>query len=272
MRPAASVNGAGSGLRSVHVPFILEHRPPIGWFEILIDNFLYTGESVLDRIRESYAIAFHSVGLDVGSVDPPDRTYLRRLGERVRRFEPAFVSTHLCWSGAGGHFHHDLLPLPFTEECVAHCADRIGVFQDYLGERILIENVSSYLQFRENAMSEVEFLRAVAERADCHILADINNIYVNFRNHGGDPVQYMEALPAERVRQLHLAGYEDRTDYLLDTHGAPIAPAVWELFEQAVDLWGPVPTAIERDANIPPDFADLAAEVARAQAVLEQCY
>lgn len=274
-----SVNGAGVGLRPVHVPYILEQRPAVPWFEILIDNFLYGDRDaayrVLEQIRANYPVAFHSVGLDVGSVEPINASLLRDLTNCAREFQPAFVSTHLCWTASAGYAHHDLLPLPFTEEAVAHCAARIQKFQDALGEQILIENISAYMRTTLDALSEGEFLRAVAEAADCYLLIDINNLYINDCNHREDGVSleqdFFQHVPRHRIRQYHLAGFEDRNTHLLDTHGAPVADPVWELFARALNHWGPAPTCIERDANLPPEFQELFDEVLRAQEFLDRC-
>lgn len=284
---AQRVNGAGIGLRPVHIPYILEQRPDVPWFEILIDNYLYgdvdSARRVLADIRTDYPLSFHSVGLDVGSVQPVDPMLLRSLRERQRELEPDSISTHLCWTAGGGVSHHDLLPLPFTDEAVRHCAQRIAEFQDMLGERILIENISTYLRFappdrsdNETFMREGEFIRAVAEAADCWILLDINNLYINLCNHSqhGDFAleldRFLADVPGDRVRQYHLAGHEDRETHLLDTHGAPVSESVWELFERALSEWGPAPVCIERDANLPPELAPLQQEARRAAECLEQ--
>lgn len=290
-RLSTEVNGAGVGLRPIHIPYILEHRPPVPWFEIIIDNYLY-GETtdatrVLTDIRQDYPLALHSVGLDVGSTDPIDSSLLKNLRARVQELEPAFVSTHLCWTASDGIAHHELLPLPFTLEAVRHCADRIQKFQDILGDRILIENISTYMRFagsntggdtaddnQGGNLSEGEFLRAVAETADCYILLDVNNLYINHRNHHETPTdldQFFATVPADRIRQFHLAGYEDCSTHLLDTHGAPVSSPVWELFARAIEHWGPRPVCIERDTNIPPDFQELYREAQAAGKLLESC-
>ncbi|MCR9143745.1 MAG: DUF692 domain-containing protein [bacterium] len=290
------INGAGIGLRPVHIPYVLERRPAVAWFEILIDNYLYgdvrDSVRVLANLRADYPMCFHAVGLDVGSVDPIDAKLLDALNQRRRELEPDFVSTHLCWTANGGVSHHDLLPLPFTQEAVRHCAERIGRFQDALGERILIENISTYLRFAPAAapatneeaesqeqeatafMREGKFIAAVAEAADCYVLLDLNNLHINHHNHGDAPEDldaFFETIPAGRVRQYHLAGYEDRGTHLLDTHGAPVSSTVWKLFERAVKTWGPQPACIERDTDIPPDFSELMREAETAGDYLKRC-
>jgi uncharacterized protein (UPF0276 family) len=267
------LRGCGIGLRREHYEAVLATRPPVPWFEVISENFMMAGGRplhVLDRVRRDYPLSLHGVSLSIGSAEPLDREYLRRLGELVRRVEPALVSDHLCWTGLGGHNSHDLLPLPLTEDAVHVAASKIRQVQDVLGRRILIENISTYLQYRESDLEEWEFLRAVAEEADCDILLDINNLYVNARNHGFDPERFLQAVPVERVREFHLAGHEDHGEYVIDTHDHPVVDEVWSLFRQAVQRFGPVPTLLEWDAHIP-DLAVLLAEAQRAQAVLEDC-
>lgn len=241
------------------------------WFEVLVDNYLAEGSAPLqdlEKIRRDYAVTFHGVGLSLGSTDPLDTRYLRRLEELIERYEPAWCSEHLCWISAGGDYVHDLLPLPYVEEAARHVARRIRQVQDFLGRRILIENVSSYLAYKASVLEEWEFLRLVVEEADCDILLDVNNVYVSARNHGFDPHEYLSAIPAERVRELHLAGYDDRGTHLLDTHGARVHPPVWDLYREALARFGRVPTLLEWDTDIP-DFEVLQAEAASAARLLE---
>ncbi len=221
---------------------------------------------VLEGIRERYPIVMHGVSLSIGSADPLNRDYLRQLAALARRFQPAWLSDHLCWTGVGGRNLHDLLPLPYTEETVKHVADRIRQVQDILGRRIVMENVSSYMSFGESRLSEWEFLGAVAEMADCGILLDINNIYVSAFNHRFDAERYIEAIDPQRVVQFHLAGHSDHGKYLLDTHDHPVCDGVWDLYRNAVRRFGMVPTLIEWDDNIPefPVLAE-AADQARLQ-------
>jgi uncharacterized protein len=259
--------GFGVGLRRPHFAEVLESRPQMDWFEAISENFMGAGGrplEVLDGVRVHYPLVMHGVSLSIGSTDPLNRTYLEDLRTLARRLEPAWISDHLCWTGVGGRNLHDLLPLPFTEEAVQHTARRIREVQDFLGRRLLIENVSSYLTYADSRLTEWEFLTAVAELADCAILLDLNNIFVNAFNHRFDPHRYIDAVPPERVVQFHLAGHADHGSYLLDTHDHPICPAVWELYEYAVRRLGAVSTLIEWDDNIP-DFMVLAASAAEAR-------
>ena len=211
----------------------------------------------------------HGVALSIGSTDELDRGYLQQVRLLADRFEPAWISDHLCWTGVAGRNTHDLLPLPYTEEVLRHVIERIGVVQDILGRRLVLENVSSYVTFAASTITEWEFLRAVAEKADCLILLDINNVYVSGINHEFDPLVYLNAIPVERVQQLHLAGHQDYGTYLIDTHDRAIAAPVWELFGAAVRRFGAVSTSIERDAAIPA-FEELLAELETARSLALQ--
>ncbi len=246
--------GYGVGLRRPHYSQVIEARPRVDWFEIISENFMVDGGrplEVLEAVRRDYPIVMHGVALSIGSCDPLNRDYLVRLRELARRFEPAMISDHLCWSGIGGHNLHDLVPLPFTDEALHHVVDRVRTVQMMLGRPILLENISSYLTYRASTIPEWEFLGAVADQADCGILLDINNIHVTAFNQGFDPIRYIDAIPARRVAQFHLAGYSDHGDYLLDTHDHPVSAAVWKLYEHAVRRIGPVTTLIEWDDRIP---------------------
>jgi uncharacterized protein len=259
--------GFGVGLRRPHYVHILEQHPSMDWFEVVSENFMVEGGrplEVLEGVRTHYPIVMHGVSLSIGSSDPLNRSYLETLRATARRFEPAWVSDHLCWTGVGGRNLHDLLPLPYTEETVSHVSRRIRQVQEILERTILIENVSSYMAFRSSRLEEWEFLTAVAEEADCAILLDINNIFVSAFNHRFDPLRYIDAIPTERVVQFHLAGHSDHGSYLLDTHDHPIRPEVWALYEHAVRRFGRVPTLIEWDDNIP-DFEVLAAAAGEAR-------
>jgi uncharacterized protein (UPF0276 family) len=249
------LSGFGLGLRSAHYEAILSSRPRVDWFEALTENYLVPGGKplhYLERVRSEYPLVLHGVSLSIGGTDPLDTRYLRELRALARRIEPAWISDHLCWTGVDGTNLHDLLPLPWTEEALQHVVDRVHAVQDTLGARILLENPSTYLEFGASEMTEWAFLARVAREADCLILLDVNNVYVNSRNHGFEPAAYFEALPRDRVRQIHLAGHTDNGDHLIDTHDAPVAPAVWALYQQAVERFGGVPTMIERDDRIPP--------------------
>jgi len=259
--------GSGVGLRRPHYPHVLEKQPAMDWFEVISENFMVAGGrplEVLERVREHYPIVLHGVSMSLGSTDALNREYLSDLARLARRFEPAWISDHLCWTGVGGHNLHDLVPLPYTEEALRHVVRRIREVQEFLERPILIENVSSYMEFTTSTLSEWEFLASVAEEAGCGILLDINNIYVNAFNHRFDPQVYIDAIPAERVVQFHLAGHSDHGTYLLDTHDHPVRDEVWSLYEYAVRRFGEVSTLIERDDNIP-EFAELAASAEEAR-------
>ena len=269
--PNDRLRGCGLGLRREHHEVVLAERPSVPWFEVISENFMIEGGRplhVLERVRRDYPVAVHGVSMSIGSRDPVDPLHLAALKRLVERFEPAIVSDHLCWTGLGGHNSHDLLPLPFTEEAVDTAAAKIRQVQDALGRRILVENISTYLEWGGATMAEHEFITAVAESADCGILLDVNNVYVNARNHGIDPIAFLEGVPRERVGQFHLAGHEDHGDYVLDTHDHPIPSDVWRLYEHAVERFGPVPTLIERDADVPA-LPVLMEEMNAAQAILD---
>lgn len=261
--------GFGLGLRPAHYETVLNESPAVDWFEIISENYLVPGGKplhYLDRIRERYPMVMHGVSLSIGAQDPLNHEYLRQLRALAERIEPAWISDHLCWTGAHGLNAHDLLPLPYTEEALKHVAARVGEAQDFLGRRILLENVSSYVSYPESEMSEWEFLREIATRADCLILLDINNIYVSGINHEFNPHEYLNAIPVERVWQFHLAGHRNHGDYIIDTHDEPVIDPVWELYEAAIRRFGRVSTMIERDDNIPP-LAELLAELDRARRI-----
>jgi hypothetical protein len=261
--------GFGLGLRVDHYDAILASRPAIDWFEVLSENYLVPGGRPLNylmRFRERYPLVMHGVSLSIGSSAPLDREYLRQLKALAGRVQPAWISDHLCWTGVAGRNTHDLLPLPYTEEALAHVAERVRAVQDFLGRRILLENVSSYVSFRDSRLSEWQFLTEIATRADCLILLDVNNIYVSSVNHGFDPLTYLNAVPVDRVQQIHLAGHENHGDYLMDTHDAPVPDPVWQLYAAAVRRFGAVSTMIERDDHIPP-LGELCAELDEARAL-----
>lgn len=239
----------------------------IDWLEVITENYLVPGGKplhYLERIRDRFPLVMHGVSLSIGSTDLIDFEYLRMVRALASRIEPHWISDHLCWTGVDGRNLHDLLPLPYTEEALRSVVARVAQVQEALGRQILLENVSSYLSFHASEMTEWEFLSEVAQRADCNILLDINNIYVSSVNHGFDASEYMRAMPASRVRQLHLAGHSDMGGHLIDTHDHPIVAPVWELYSQAVAHFGPVPTMIERDDNIPA-LSELVAELAVAR-------
>lgn len=250
-----NLSGFGLGLRPRHYEAILRTRPRVDWFEALSENYMVPGGRplhYLDRIRERYPVALHGVSLSIGSTDPLDRGYLAQLKALAARVQPAWISDHLCWTGVDGGNLHDLMPLPYTDEALRHVARRVRAVQDALGRRILLENVSSYVAYRSSAMSEWQFLAALAREADCDLLLDVNNIYVSAFNHGFDARAFLDGIPAARVRQIHLAGHDHCGDLIIDTHDAPVVGPVWDLYAEAVRRFGPVPTMIERDDRIPP--------------------
>ena len=262
---------AGIGLRSPHIRKVRSERPPIRWVEVHSENYFADGGpalAALDDLRTDYPLSLHGVGMSLGSADPLDRAHLAKLARLANRVEPALISEHLCWSGVGGRHFNDLLPLPYTEEALVHVTTRVGELQDALGREILVENVSTYLGFAEATIPEWEFVAELARRSGCSLLLDVNNIYVNAVNHGFDADRYLAAIPGDKVAEIHLAGFEASGPYLIDTHGAPVAPDVWALYTRALERFGPRPTLIEWDLDIP-DFEVLAREAATAQAILD---
>jgi len=254
--------GHGVGLRRDHFERVLSAPTRVDWFEVISENFMVNGGRPLDvlaKVRRDYPIVLHGVSLSIGTADPLDTSYLDGLKALAALVEPAWISDHLCWTGVGGHNAHDLLPLPYTEESLDHVARRVTRVQERLGRRIALENVSSYMSFTASTMTEWDFLREVAEAADCGILLDINNIFVSSVNHRFDPADYVDAIPVDRVWQFHLAGHSDHGAYLLDTHDHPVRDEVWALYRRAVKRFGPVSTLIEWDGNIP-DWDRLEAE------------
>jgi uncharacterized protein (UPF0276 family) len=265
---------AGIGLRSAHVHEILETRPALGWVEVHSENYFGRGipRHYLERIRASYPVSLHGVGLSVGSTDPLNSDHLAALRELADDIEPLFVSEHLSWSSVGGRYLNDLLPLPYTEEALAHLVTRINEIQERLGRQILIENISSYLQFDQSAIPEWEFLAELSNRSGCAVLLDVNNIYVSATNHGFDAYRYLQAIPVRAVREMHLAGFTRKTfdggEILIDTHNRRVVPEVWRLYEAAIARFGAVPTLIEWDSDLPP-LAVLLDEARQAQTILE---
>lgn len=262
---------AGVGLRAPHVAHVIAKRPPVAWFEVHSENYFADGGNALAslrRIRADYPISLHGVGLSLGSTDPLDETHLAKLERLIARVDPALVSEHLCWSGVGGRHLNDLLPLPYTREALTHVCARIARVQDRLRREIAVENVSSYLSFSDATIPEWEFVAAVAKRTGCKLLVDINNIYVNATNHRFDAQQYLAAIPTRAVAEIHLAGHEASGPCLIDTHGTRVSQSVWALYERAIDRFGPQPTLIEWDTDIP-SFDVLQDEAATASAILE---
>lgn len=267
-----AITGVGLGLRSPHINEILSELPSVPWFELLADNHMVEGGLIaaqLDNIAQHYPVTFHSVGLSLGSVDPLDMNYLGKLKKLMRQHGVAWLSEHCCFTSAGGFHSHDLLPIPYSEECLQHMVQRISQVQDFLGEQILLENVSSYMQFVESSIPEVEFISAVAEQSDCLLLIDVNNIYVNHVNLKTDVNDYLEKLPYQRIKEVHLAGFDDRGDYILDAHNNPVAKEVWEIYTQLMQIIPDVATLIEWDNDIP-SLQVLMGEAEKAELIIKE--
>ena len=265
---ASSPLGIGIGLRVPHYDHILARRPDVAWFEIISENYLGEGGrplAVLDRILEQYQVVQHGVGLYPGNAQGVDFDHLRRLKRLVRRTGTPWVSDHLCWGSVDGTFSHDLLPMPYTFGAAQRIAENLRVIQDFLEVPLAVENVSSYAAFREEEMTEWEFLAEVVERAGVDILLDVNNIYVSSINHGFDPRTYVDFIPAERVRQMHIAGHSRYERFIIDTHDHAVADPVWQLYARAVERCGAVPTLLEWDARIP-SFDEVHQEAMKATA------
>lgn len=259
--------GLGVGLRAVHFSHILRNEPVVDWFEIISENFMDSQgrpRHVLEQIAERYAIVMHGVSLSIGSTDPLDFDYLRKLKRLAGETRARWVSDHLCWTGVAGLNAHDLLPIPLTEETLKHVVERIRIVQDYLERPLVLENPSSYVTFAASTMTEWEFLSRMAGEADCGLLLDVNNVYVSSVNHDFDPVEYIESVPHERIVQFHLAGHTNCRTHLIDTHDGHVIHAVWNLFARAHRLTNGVSTLLEWDAKIP-EFPVLHAEVLKAK-------
>ncbi len=260
--------GFGVGLRPTHYAHVLSTWPAVDFFEIISENYMDQGgrpREALEAVAARYPVVMHGVSLSIGSTDPLDMDYLRRLRALADRIDAPWLSDHLCWTGVAGENLHDLMPVPRTEEAVRHIRDRVRRVQDFLGRPLLLENPSSYMGFAADAMPEAEFLARIAEGADCALLLDVNNVHVSARNHGFDPEAYIRTLPLDRVVQFHLAGHEDHGAYIIDTHDAHVVDAVWDLFRRTWALTGPRATLVEWDDHIPP-FEVVHAEAERARA------
>jgi uncharacterized protein (UPF0276 family) len=260
--------GVGVGLRPVHFGHILEKQPRVDWFEVLSENYMDTEGRplhVLDQIVERYRVALHGVSLSIGSTDPLNREHLRKLKALARRTRAHWVSDHLCWTGVMGRNTHDLLPMPYTERALRHTVKRVRTVSDFLEQPLVLENPSSYLEFAESSMPEWEFLARLAEEADCALLLDVNNVYVSAFNHGFDAAAYIDAIPADRVVQYHLAGHTNKGTHILDTHSDHALPEVWDLYRRAWQRTGPVATLYEWDEDIP-DFETVLNEAEKARA------
>lgn len=266
--------GFGLGLRPDYYQEILEQRPDIDWFEILSENYLVPGGKplyYLEQIRQEYPIVMHGVSLSLGSTDALDVEYLTQLKSLIARVEPMWVSDHLCWTGVHGLNIHDLLPIPYTKEAIQHIVARIQQVQDFLGRPLLIENVSSYLTFQQSEMTEWDFIVEIVKQSGCFILLDVNNVYVSAVNHHFNPLDYIHAMPASRVAQIHLAGHSNEGDYIIDTHDAPVIQPVWDLYRATIKRLGKTSTMIERDDNMPP-LAELLAEMNHAKDIMRDVF
>ncbi len=261
--------GFGLGLRAQHYREILDGNPDIDWFEVISENYMVPGGQplrMLDAIAERYPVVMHGVSLSIASTSPFDRDYLNNLKSLAGRVKPRWISDHLCWTGVHGVNLHDLLPVPYTEEALQHVVSRVEQVQDFLGRRMVIENVSSYIQYECSEMSEWEFVAELARRADCWLLLDVNNVFVSGVNHDFSTRRFLDTIPVDRVVQFHLAGHSEGETCLIDTHDQPVCEDVWQLYAKALERFGPVSTMIERDGNIPP-LAELILELDRARAV-----
>ncbi len=259
--------GVGIGLRVPHYDHILSEKPSAGWFEIISENYMVDGGrplAVLDRILEQYQVVQHGVGLYPGNADGVDRSHLKRLKKLVRRTNTPWVSDHLAWGSIDGTFSHDLLPLPYTTEAAKQVAANLRMIQDELEVPLAVENVSSYAEFQASEMTEWEFLTEVVERADVGILLDVNNIYVSSVNHGFDPMEYVNSIPAARVMQMHIAGHSRYERFIVDTHDHPVVDPVWKLYARAVERCGAIATLLEWDAGIP-SFDEVFSEAKKAE-------
>jgi uncharacterized protein len=266
--------GVGVGFRTPHAQHVLAARPGMDWFEVVSENYFAEGgiqRANLEALRATYRVVPHGVSLSIGGTDPIDQKYVARLRALVRRVDAPWCSDHLCWTGIGRVDVHDLLPLPFTRQTLEHVVERVKRVQGELSVPFALENASSYLEFRQSTMSEHEFLAQVAERADCGLLLDVNNVFVSAYNHGFDPAAYIDAIPVDRVIQMHLAGHTNKGRYLLDTHSDRVCSEVWELYRCALRRFGPTSTLIEWDESIP-TWEVLAGEAARARAVCGEVF
>lgn len=259
--------GFGLGLRTVHYNHILNEQPDVDWFEIISENFMDSQgrpRHVLNQIAERYPLVMHGVSLSIGSTDPLDREYLTKLKALADDIHPHWISDHLCWTGVAATNTHDLLPMLLTEHSLKHVVERIKIVQDVLERQFVFENPSSYVGFTGSTLTEWEFLARMAEDADCGLLLDVNNVYVSSRNHDFDAEEFVDAIPPNRVVQIHLAGHTDCETHLIDTHDHAVIDQVWDLYRQTIKRCGPVSTLLEWDANIPP-FPELHAEILKAK-------
>jgi hypothetical protein len=264
-------SGFGLGLRTQHYRDFLDAPQPVDWLEVISDNYMVDGGkplAMLDRIRANYPVAMHGVSLSIGAINGLDRGYLKKLKALQQRIEPMWVSDHLCWTGAHGRKLHDLMPLPFTREALNVVARNVHQAQEVLQQPLVLENVSSYVEFAASEMTEWEFLTEICNVTGCKLLIDINNIYVSAFNHGFSPTEFVHGVPAGSVMQFHLAGHQNNGDHLIDTHDHPVCDGVWDLYQTALEYTGEVPTMIERDDRIPA-LSELLDELATARTIAE---
>lgn len=265
---------AGIGFRSVHHDALVAERPAVGFIEAHTENYFHEGGAAvraLLRARANYPLSLHGVGLGLGSADGLDREHLARVKSAIRRFEPALVSEHACWGSAGGEYFNDLLPLPYTEEAVELLARQVREAQDFLGVQLLVENVSAYVAFEHSQLDEWDFLAAVVERSGCALLLDVNNVYVSAQNLGIDALKYIDSLPLRSVREIHVAGHARNGAVVVDDHGSRVCEPVWALYRRAIARFGPLPTLVEWDNDIPP-LGTLVAEAQRADGILGEVH
>lgn len=266
---ALSCEGAGLGLRFPHLREVLRETPDVPWFEVHVCNYMSGGLSraLLDQIAERYPLSFHGVSLNLGGTEPLDKTYLKQLTQMAEQLKPGLISEHACFTQHGDVYFHDLLPVPFTEEAVTHMASRVNQVQDQLGQAILLENLSRYYLYPESGLSEAEFLTALCEETGCGLLLDLNNAYVNQRNLGESVSDFLQALPAHRVGEIHLAGFTEVDGRLIDTHASEVCDEVWEIYADFIAQHGAVPTLIEWDSQLP-EFSILQAHRHKAEAIM----
>ncbi|MCJ8273666.1 MAG: DUF692 domain-containing protein [Psychrosphaera sp.] len=267
------ISGTGIGLRTPHIQQILTEQPDIPWLEILADNHLCTGgitPAHLHAIRERYPVTMHCVSMSLGATDPIDWDYMAQIKRVADTYDISWISDHICFTSAGNRHAHDLLPLPYTEEALANLVERTKQVQDFLNRRILLENATNYIEFSHSTLTEIEFVSELVKQADCDLLFDVNNVYVNQQNHGIDAANIIDQLPLERIKEIHLAGFDDRGDYMLDAHNNKVADPVWQLYKQLQQRKPGIATQIEWDNDLP-DLATLMGEADKAQKIMNQC-
>lgn len=266
-----TLTGVGMGFRDKHASHILKNLPKVDWFELLIDNYLSDNVDLrsIDRLRESYSMSFHSVGMSIGSLTPFDTTLLSKIRELEQRWNPNLISDHFAWSQAGNSHFHELLPIPFTQEAIEHFVNRIDFLQNFMGRQILMENTSTYLVIPGNEMTEWQFINEVTQRTGCGLLLDINNVYVNAFNHGVSAQEFLHNIDLNNVQEIHLGGYEDRKDYYFDSHSRPVSKAVWQGYQHIMRKIPSIPTLLEWDNDIP-EFEIVQLELAKAKKIIHE--